>query len=132
MAEVVSGLTLDAGALIALERRQHAVIRLVGRARERGTKVTIPASVLAQTVRDPRRQALLSQMLRHRSTRVESLDRVAAVAVGRRLAAAGTADVVDAHVVVTAEARGDAIVTSDPDDINRLVDPGSDVVVIAT
>lgn len=126
----MSGLTLDAGALIALERMPRRLVILLDEADRRSTPITIPATALAQAVRAPARPASLFQLLKEGRTQIVDLDYVAAVAIGRRLAAAGTSDVVDAHVAITAEARGDAIVTSDPDDINRLVDSGSDVVVI--
>jgi len=40
--------------------------------------------------------------------------------VGRQLAASGTADVVDAHLVVVAEELGTCILTSDPHDMSAL------------
>jgi hypothetical protein len=40
--------------------------------------------------------------------------------VGRLLAASGTADIVDAHVVVCARRAGQRIVTSDPEDLRVL------------
>jgi predicted nucleic acid-binding protein len=43
-----------------------------------------------------------------------------AYAVGELLAAAGSADVVDAVVVLLAARHGDIIVTSDPDDLGQL------------
>lgn len=43
-------------------------------------------------------------------------------AVGQLCGRAGTSDVVDAAVVLTAHALGGAVVTSDPDDIARLAD----------
>ena len=41
--------------------------------------------------------------------------------VGALLAASGSMDVVDAHVALTAIKRRVAVLTSDPDDIGRLV-----------
>ncbi len=42
-------------------------------------------------------------------------------AAGTALAASGTGDVVDAAVVVVgAVARGDAVMTADPDDLRRI------------
>jgi len=49
--------------------------------------------------------------------------------VGRRLAASGTADVIDAHVVLCARRAGQAIVTSDPDDL-RTLDHEVELVVV--
>lgn len=42
------------------------------------------------------------------------------VTVGRRLATAGTSDVVDAHLTVVAERLGTFIVTTDPLDMSKL------------
>ncbi|MBP2322181.1 hypothetical protein JOF56_002566 [Kibdelosporangium banguiense] len=45
-----------------------------------------------------------------------------AEAVGRLLALAGTADVVDAAVVIAAISHGGAVLTSDPGDLGKLAD----------
>jgi predicted nucleic acid-binding protein len=60
------------------------------------------------------------RLLAASSTHVADLDRVAATAVGRLLAASGTSDIADAHVVVTARGHGHTVITSDADDIRRL------------
>jgi len=114
------GVTLDAGALIALERNDRRVLVLLARAQERGSRVTVPATALAQAVRTPERQARLARLVRQPTTDVMALDRVDATNVGRLLAAAGTADIVDAHVVVCARRSRQPIVTSDPDDLRSL------------
>lgn len=72
--------------------------------------------MLAQVWRDPPHQANLARALR--SFDVHGLDE--SVAVGRRLAETGTADVVDAHLAVTAEQLGTFILTTDPDDMSGL------------
>lgn len=118
-----TGLTLDAGALIALDRADRRVMALVARAIEAGDRITIPASALAQAVRRPERQVRLTRLMRHTTTDIVSLDRADAVSVGRLLAARGTSDPVDAHVVICARRAGQRVVTSDPDDLARL-DPG--------
>ncbi|MGQ0626061.1 MAG: PIN domain-containing protein [Sporichthyaceae bacterium] len=117
-----SGATLDAGALIALDRHDRRVVALLARARDRSIPVTVPAAALAQAVRDPARQARLSRMLRSPATTVISLDRADATAVGRLLAVSGSADIADAHVVICARRTGQPVVTSDPDDL-RALDP---------
>jgi len=45
-----------------------------------------------------------------------------AEAVGRLLAVSGTADVVDAAVIVAAISHGGAVLTSDPNDLRKLAD----------
>lgn len=111
---------MDAGGLIALERNDRRVLALLVRARETGARVTVPATALAQAVRQPERQARVARLVRQPATDVVALDRVDAMNVGRLLAATGTADIVDAHVVVCARRSRHQVVTSDPDDLRVL------------
>jgi len=114
----VSGLTFDAGGLIALDRNDRRVLVLLARAAEVGARVTIPATALAQAMRHPARQARLARLVRPDAT-----------SVGVLLAASRTTDVVDAHVVICARRSRQAIVTSDPTDIHRL-DPAAQLVIV--
>lgn len=123
------GVTLDAGALIALDRNDRRVIVLLARAREAAVRVTVPASALAQAVRQPDRQARLARLVRQPTADVVPLDRVDATHVGRLLAASGTADVVDAHVVLCARRAEQHVVTTDPSDL-RSLDPTLGVIPI--
>jgi predicted nucleic acid-binding protein len=116
----MSGITFDTGALIALDRNDRRVLTLVARANERGMHITIPATALAQAIRNPARQARLSRLIRQLGTDLMALDGPAATTVGLLLARTGTADVVDAHVVVCARRAGQAIVTSDAGDLRRI------------
>jgi hypothetical protein len=122
----MAGVTLDAGGLIAVDRNDRQVTVLLARAAETRARVTIPASALAQAVRRPERQVRLARLIRQPTTDVIPLDRVDATNIGRLLAASGTADVVDAHVVVCASRAHQRVVTSDPDDLRRL-DPTIEV-----
>ena len=114
------GVTLDAGGLIALDRDDRRVVVLLARARETGAQVTVPASALAQAVRRPERQVRLSRLIRQPGTNVIDLGRVDATHVGRLLAASGTSDIADAHVVICARRAGQPVVTSDPGDLRQL------------
>ncbi|HXB46389.1 MAG TPA: hypothetical protein VNW50_01405 [Streptosporangiaceae bacterium] len=114
------GVTLDAGGLIALDRDDRRVVVLLARARETGARVTVPASALAQAIRRPDRQVRLSRLIRQPTTDVISLDRVDATNVGRLLAASGTSDIADAHVVICARRASQPVVTSDPGDLRQL------------
>jgi hypothetical protein len=125
----VAGITLDAGALIAVDRNDRRVLVLLARAHETGSRVTVPATALAQAVRHPERQARLARLIRQPTTDVVPLERVDATNVGRLLAASGTSDVVDAHVVICARRARQTVVTSDPDDL-RALDPTLQVVAI--
>lgn len=123
------GMTLDAGGLIGVDRNDRRVIVLLARAAETRARVTVPASALAQAVRRPERQVRLARLVRQPTTDVVPLDRVDATNVGRLLAASGTADVVDAHVVICARRANQRVVTSDPDDL-RLLDPTIEVLPV--
>jgi hypothetical protein len=116
----MSGVTFDAGGLIALDRNDRRAIALLARATELGMRITIPATALAQAIRNPARQARLSRLIRQSSTDLVPLDGPDATAVGLMLAATGTADIVDAHVVVCARRSGQIVVTSDPGEIGRI------------
>ncbi len=119
----MTGLTFDAGGLIALDRNDRRVIAMLARAAERGARITIPATALAQAMRNPARQARLSRLIRQPDTDLIQLNGPEATAVGLLLAGTLTADIADAHVVICARRSGQAVVTSDPGDIARL-DPG--------
>jgi len=125
----VSGITFDAGGLIALDRNDRSVIALIARAAERGLRVTIPATALAQAMRNPARQARLSRLIRQTGTDLIVLDGPGATAVGLLLARTATADIVDAHVVVCAQRAGQAVITSDPADLRRIA-PGLKLLVV--
>ena len=114
------GVTLDAGGLIALDRDDRRVVVLLARAHETGARVTVPASALAQAIRRPERQARLARLIRQPGTDVIDLDRVDATHVGRLLAASGTSDITDAHVVICAHRASQPVVTSDPGDLRQL------------
>ena len=123
------GATFDAGGLIGLDRNDRRGIVLVARAAETGARITVPATALAQAIRRPERQLRLARLIRQPTTDVVALDRVDATSVGRLLAASGTSDVVDAHVVICARRSRQNIVTSDPDDLTRL-DPAAQLIIL--
>jgi hypothetical protein len=125
----MAGITLDAGGLVALDRDDRRVLVLLARAKETGARVTVPATALAQAIRQPQRQARLARLVRQPTTDVVALDRVDATNVGRLLSVSATADVLDAHVVICARRAGQQVVTSDPDDLRRL-DPRIGLVVV--
>jgi predicted nucleic acid-binding protein len=125
----VSGIAFDAGGLIALDRNDRRVIALIARATERGMRITIPATALAQAIRNPAKQARLSRLIRQAGTDLIPLDGPDATAVGLLLARTATADIVDAHVVICAQRAGQAVVTSDADDLRRIA-PELQLVVV--
>jgi predicted nucleic acid-binding protein len=125
----LSGITLDAGALIALDREGRRAVELIARTISRGKRITIPATALAQAIRNPAKQVRISRLLRRDVTDVVSLDEHDSKLVGSLLARTGTSDIVDAHVVVCARRTGQYVLTSDPGDFERLA-PDLDLVLI--
>jgi hypothetical protein len=123
------GVTFDAGGLIALDRDNRRVVVLLARSRETGARITVPASALAQAIRRPERQVRLSRLIRQPTTDVIDLGRVDATNVGRLLAASGTSDITDAHVVICARRAGQPVITSDPGDL-RLLDASLRLIAI--
>lgn len=116
----MNGLTLDAGALIAFEKGDRSLRAALREALAEGRALTIPAGALAQVWRDGARQSHLSRLLKIEGVNIEPLDERLARSAGRLCGLTRTRDVIDATVVVGAKIRGDAIVTSDVDDLRRL------------
>ncbi len=124
----VRGLTLDAGALIGIERQSTRVRGLLAEHGERAS-VRIPTPALAQVWRGHARQASLHRFLSTRVVEFVDFDAASARVAGALLGSAGMQDVVDAAVVVCAWRRDDFVVTSDPDDLHRL-DPTLRVIAL--
>jgi rRNA-processing protein FCF1 len=108
----------DAGVLIAAERRDRHVWTVHKTLLHDEVVPRVPAAVVAQVSRSGR-QAELRRLLR--GCIVAPLHESTAHATGRLLAAARTADVVDGSVVALAVRHAAAIITSDREDIERLV-----------
>ena len=107
----------DAGLLVAAERNDR-VVWADHRARlEAGVVPLTTAPVVAQVSRSPR-QAPLRRLLR--GCEVVGFQASEAHEVGTLLERAGTSDVVDAHVVVTAARYRAMAITGDVGDLRRL------------
>ncbi len=118
----MTGLTLDTGALIAIEAGSTRMAVLVEQAMAAGAELAIPAGVVAQAWRGGARQVRIAKLLRLRVTSVVALDARLALRVGAVCASTGCADVVDVSVAVCARERGHPVVTTDPADI-AAIDP---------
>jgi hypothetical protein len=114
----VSALILDAGALLAVDRGERAMMARLRVAQQRGLELRSNAMVVAQVWRGRRgRQVNLARVLR--AVDVRSVSHSEGREAGALLAEAGTTDPIDATVVLLA-APGDRILTSDPEDLTRL------------
>jgi len=110
-------LILDAGFLISLDRGHRAAQEFLTTALRHETPLRTTHPVVAQVWRDGARQARLARFLG--AIAVHPLDD--GHAVGRILARAGTADIVDAHLVSVAIERSEPVLTADVDDLAKLV-----------
>jgi len=112
-------LVCDAGAFLALERADRAMWRRFKAQLAAGTLPVTHGGVVAQVWRGGSgRQVLLARALA--GVDVAGLDERLGRRAGLLLGAAQASDAVDAALVALAE-DGDRIVTSDPDDLGRLV-----------
>lgn len=121
-APAVHGLTLDAGALIAIDRGGEDIRALLRRARARNWPIVIPTGALAQAWRGSARQTRLADFLgaRRDGPVLHSLDGAVARAAGELCARTGVPDVIDASVVLCARSHRHHVVTSGPRDLARL------------
>lgn len=108
------GVTFDTGALIALERGDQRMRRVLTGATRKDVQIVVPAAVLAEWWRGGRRHQDLLE-----SVDVEPLSERLAKIAGEAVAAVG-ATAIDAIVMASAAQRGDIVYTSDFDDLDRL------------
>jgi predicted nucleic acid-binding protein len=114
----VSSFVYDAAVLVAADRNDRQSWAEHKARLEMGVVPFVPAPVVAQVSRSPK-QVQLRRFLR--GCIVVPMGESDAHEAGRLLATTKTADVVDAAVVVVALENHAIILTSDPDDIARLV-----------
>ncbi|MFE0603642.1 twitching motility protein PilT [Streptomyces sp. NPDC058892] len=110
----------DAGTLIAIDNDDRRMWARHSLALEDGRDIHVPSVVVSQAWRDSRRQVRLGKFLA--GCHVAPVGFETAKAAGTLCGKAGTADIVDATVVVMAASLGAIIWTSDPYDIRALID----------
>jgi hypothetical protein len=113
----MSGIVLDAGALIALERNDRPMWAILKVAALDGREVLVPSTALAQVWRGTSTQAVLSRALQHCA--LAAFDPLARD-VGELCGKTGTSDICDAHVALVAVKRSAVLYTSDVDGLQRL------------
>lgn len=110
-------LTLDTGALVAIERRDRRALALITVARSSGQSVTVPAPVVVEWWRGQRGPS--AKLLE--AFDVEPLDIALAKVGGAALARVTRGpSPTDAVVMASAARRGDVVLTSDLDDLSKL------------
>ena len=114
-----SGVVLDAGAFIALERRDGTMVRLATRFAEARIPLVTSAGVVAQVWRGGGQRQVPVAFLLRRTTVVDLTDSVARL-LGLMLGIARRCDPVDAHIVLLARQRLWPVVSSDAEDLLAL------------
>jgi hypothetical protein len=109
---------LDAGALIAVDRRDRAVAAMLRVLQRNGVPVLTSAGAVAQVWRDGRRQANPARVLP--GVDVAGLDELSAKKVGELLGENATNDLVAAHIALLVQPK-DHVLTSDQPDIKALL-----------
>lgn len=113
----MTGLTLDTGALVALERRDVRALALVTAARKQGRAITVPAPVVVEWWRGQR--GPVARMLD--AFDVEPLGGELAHVAGAALAHVGKGPSgTDAVVMASAARRGHTVLTGDLEDLAML------------
>ncbi|MCC6902632.1 MAG: PIN domain-containing protein [Polyangiaceae bacterium] len=109
-------ITFDTGALVALERRRQRMTDILARARSREDTIVVPQVVLAEwwRGRSDWRDRILAMLV------IDRLTDACAKLAGEAIARVPGATAVDAIVMASAASRGDAVFTSDVDDLERL------------
>lgn len=109
---------LDAGALVAVDRRNRLIGVRLRVLQQQGTPIWLSSAVVGQVWRDGRKQANLARVLA--GVGIEALGEDDGKRIGELLALSGSADIVDAHVALIT-AHADLVLTSDPGDIRKLL-----------
>jgi predicted nucleic acid-binding protein len=113
----VSGIVLDSGALIALERNDRAMWAALKLSALTSTCVLVPSTALAQVWRGTAAQTQMARALQY--CVIAPFDAIARE-VGELCGRTRTTDICDAHVAIVAATRGEVLYTSDPRDMYRL------------
>lgn len=119
MIQLSRRIVLDAGALIAIERRDRSVLTRVAAAVVDDGLVVVPSTVVTQVWRGRSSQARLAQLLG--DFEIAPFDPFAR-RIGELCGKAKTSDVCDAQVALAVLLfDAEAVYTSDPDDIAHLL-----------
>ena len=112
----IRGITLDTGALVAIERRKQRGTQLLELARNRLAVLAVPVPVIAEWWRGRTdvRERILDVV------NVEPLSLAVAKAAGEAQARVPSSTAIDAIVMAFAASRGDVVFTGDTEDLERL------------
>jgi len=109
---------LDAGALVAVDRRDRPIGARLRVLQQQATPIRVSSAAVGQVWRDGRKQANLARVLA--GVGIEALGKDDGTRIGELLALSGSADIADAHVALMT-AHADLVLTSDPGGIRTLL-----------
>jgi predicted nucleic acid-binding protein len=112
----IRGITLDTGALIAIDRRKKRGNHLLELAKLRLAVLSVPIPVVTEWWRG---RSDVRERILH-VVNVEPVSLAVAKAAGEALAEVRRSTAVDAIVMAFAASRGDVVFTGDRDDLERL------------
>src|SRR3954468_24522317 len=117
------GFVLDAGALVALDRRSTFMLDLLHATLDGATAITIPRTVIAQVWRGSK-QANTARLLKAAHAReavvIDELTAERAKQIGLAIGRCSHPDIVDVHVALVAAESGQVVLTSDDGDIAKI------------
>jgi predicted nucleic acid-binding protein len=111
-------LVLDAGVLIAHERRDRTAEAWLARAADEAVELVVAAPTIAEIWRNGARQARIARLLS--ACRIIGCDRALARNAGELLGQTGSRSTLDAIVIATAQHMSGAALTDDLDDLRPL------------
>jgi hypothetical protein len=118
----VRGFVFDAGAFIALERRDPLLLGILDQALRGTVQVVLPRTVIAQVWRGSPGQANIGRLVsagrgQHNPVIIDELTAERAKEIGITIDKTSHPDIVDVHVALVAADQGNAVLTSDDADI---------------
>jgi predicted nucleic acid-binding protein len=119
----MGGLTLDTGALIALERARERIREIVAAAQAGEDRITVPTLAIAEWWRGTDTRRRLIRGMFDVEPLDESLAKVAGQALGSPRKGHASVDArltIDAIVMASAARPGDLVFTSDVEDLDRF------------
>ena len=116
------GFVFDAGAFIALERRDPLLLGILDETLRGTVQVVLPRTVIAQAWRGSPRQANIARLIsagrgQHSPVIIDELTGERAKEIGITIGKTSHPDIVDVHVALVAAEHGNAVLTSDDADI---------------
>ena len=123
-------LILDSGAVLALARNDPRARAVLATARDAGAVISVPAVVVAETVRGTPRDAAVNRVVKAVG-KVDPVEESHGRLAGAMLRAAHSTSTIGALVVSVGVGRPCVVLTGDPDDLRPLAADHPEIVIYA-